>query len=94
MASFTYPTWLKPGVKHTLEQKNKAIAASTNWIRLSREFPNLTEKELLVVIVLELNNRKRPEIIGRTRNRFLKVRAQREVEELWAICPGAGIRGA
>ncbi len=92
--AFVYPAWLKGGLKPNEEEKAFALVTSSNWIKLSNNLQLLTERQLLVIIVLELGGRKRPEIIGKTRNRFLKLRAQRELDELWKIVPGAGVRGA
>lgn len=65
----------------------------TGWTRLHSQLPNLTERQLLVVVVLELEGDKRPEIIGRCLRRFNRVRMARELRELWSIVPKAGVRG-
>jgi hypothetical protein len=55
--------------------------------------PKLTERQLLVTIMLEMEGLRRPEIIGRALRRFDKVRRERELKEFWRMAPKAGVRG-
>ncbi len=87
------PDWLKPGARLPGEESLRLTAITANWVRLFAARKQLTEIDCLRIIVMELNGRKRPEMIGRIKVWYDKLRSQREIEELWAVRPGAPILG-
>lgn len=88
-----YPTFFKPALPVTAADREWFAKNITGWGRLHSQLPGMTERQLLVAVLLELEGAKRPEIIGRCLRRFNRVRMQRELRELWAVAPKAGVRG-
>ncbi len=87
------PQFFRPALPITEKDRSWFESEITSWTRLHRIIKTLTERELLVVILLELRGGKRPEIIGRCLRRFNNKRVERELKELWSIVPKAGMRG-
>lgn len=87
----TLPPWLAK-VKVSSADEAALSKIMGNWALLHRHFDMLSEDKCLKVIVLELRGKKRPEIIGRVKNLYNRLRHQRELSELWAVHPGAGVR--
>ncbi len=85
------PPWLIPALPVSEEDKEKYTKMASNWMILFKNRSKLTELDCLKVIVVELRGRKRPEIVGRVRIWFSKLREGRELKELWASHPGAGV---
>lgn len=83
------PGWLLPGrtPSPTPAEVDHATRTSKNWLVLSKALPVLTERQLLVILVVELATKRRPIVLVRARNRFLTVRAGRELRELTGNFP-------
>jgi hypothetical protein len=92
MTDHAIPDWLKPGVQHAKKNRERLEDAASNWMRLYEKRTELTELDCLGIIYLELENGKRPELIGRVKVWFDKLRSLRENHEMWLYHPGAGIR--
>ncbi len=87
------PSFFRPALPITKADREWFAANVTSWTPLHRMLPRLTERQLLVVVLLEIEGNKRPEIIGRSLRRFNRVRMARELKELWTVAPRAGMRG-
>lgn len=85
------PPWLKPALPVTKEEREKFFKLTSSWVVLFRERRTLNELDCLKIIVVELEGKKRPEVIGRVRIWFNKHREHRELKELWESHPGAGV---
>ena len=58
----------------------------TTWLELNKILNSMTESELNDALVQELKTFKRPTIVTRLHQRYAKVRAARERDELLLQC--------
>lgn len=78
------PAWLAPGKEIDDARVEHLKSISQNWVKLFNNRVDLTEKECLNIICLEMNGKKRPDIIARMKHWYNIRRHDREVKELWA----------
>jgi hypothetical protein len=64
-------------------ERSRLKAISRSWMTLSRSLHTMGEADLLKVLVLELQDQRRPIIVARCLSRFRTVRERRENQELF-----------
>lgn len=84
--NITTPPWLSPGREMSEENNKRLTDISQNWVKLFNHRHELTEKDCLNIICLEMHGKKRPDIISRVKHWYNVRRHDREIRELW----GAG----
>lgn len=87
----SFPPWLKHALPVSPEERARYTKLTSNWMSLFKARKTLTEIDCLKIVICELEGKKRPEIIGRVRIWFCKLREGRELTELWSFHPGAGV---
>jgi hypothetical protein len=78
------PPWLTPGKEASETRCEELKSISKNWVKLFNARRDLSEKDLLTLICLELLGKKRPDIISRLKYWYNLRRHEREILELWA----------
>lgn len=89
-----FPAFAKPGLKGlTRRVKDSRAKDMSNWPKFHRTLRVVThEATLLSYLCVELETRRRPDIISRVFNRFQTVRRANEIAALQTVAPGAGYR--
>ena len=73
-------TMLK-GVKVSARDTEELSELLSNWMKISRMYPEWDEATVLKALKVELDTRNRHDIVSRLRKRFEIVRSQRENTE-------------
>ena len=77
-------TMLK-GVKVSARDTEELTEQLSNWVKISKMYPEWSEEIVLKALKVELDTRNRHDIVSRLRKRFEIVRAKRENEEFQAF---------
>jgi hypothetical protein len=85
------PPWLGSVLPMSEVQRNHLTSIGRSWMTLSRAISDLTEWELLRILVIEIEGKRRPIIIARTLSRFRSLREIRENQELFECAADLGV---
>ena len=72
-------------VKVTREDLNDLSSRMSNWVKLTENIKGLNEEQLAKMIIIELNDKCRLQIIQKLKAKFSTLRASRETKELMAF---------
>ena len=72
-------------VKVTREDLKELPSLMSNWVKLTEHIKDLNEDQLAKMIILELNDKCRLQIIQKLKAKFSTLRASRETKELMAF---------
>lgn len=78
------PPWLSPGKTMTPEQYKRIKDLASNWVKMFKNKHLINERDCLNAICIEMEGKKRPEMIARLKFWYNMRRHEREVQELWA----------
>ncbi len=76
------PAFMRPAFPITEADKARLAPCMKSWMSMAHTLKTASELDILKMLVLELNGRRKPIIIGRCLGRFRTKRAQREDGEL------------
>jgi hypothetical protein len=90
----TLPAWIASVLaRHPLEDSRDYALMISNWRKMQTSLAQSnTAVYVLFLLAAELGGKNRPDFVSRIYRRFATLRRAEELDELWALYPGAGCR--